>query len=60
MLQHHSPLSTSVTEFAKQTGDYTSLSAVDLHVIALAHTLEVEKNGTKNIKPAPKKVSLNV
>lgn len=41
------------SNFAKKTGDFISLSAPDLRVIALAYQLEVERNGTANIKAAP-------
>lgn len=42
-----------VTEFAKKTGDYTSLSATDVKVIALTYQLEKEKVGTEHLKEAP-------
>lgn len=42
-----------VTEFAKKTGDYTSLSATDIKVIALTYQLEKEKVGTEHLKEAP-------
>jgi RNA-binding protein NOB1 len=37
---------TQVVAFSKKTGDYASLSAVDLKVIALTLTLEAEVHGT--------------
>ena len=40
----------SVTEFSKQTGDYASLSAVDLRVLALTYQLEKEYVGTEHIR----------
>lgn len=43
----------SVTEFTKKTGDYYSLSAVDLRVIALTYHLEKEFTGGKNIRDKP-------
>ncbi len=43
----------TASNFAKKTGDFISLSAPDLRVIALAYQLEVERNGTANIKAAP-------
>ncbi|XP_015108916.1 RNA-binding protein NOB1 [Diachasma alloeum] len=42
-----------VTEFAKKTGDYTSLSATDIKVIALTYQLEKEKVGTDHLKESP-------
>lgn len=42
-----------VTEFAKKTGDYPSLSATDIKVIALTYQLEKEKVGTDHLKKAP-------
>ena len=51
-------LFTSVTDFSKQTGDYASLSAVDLRVLALTYQLEKEHVGTEHIKTkADRKVS---
>lgn len=43
----------TVTEFAKQTGDYISLSATDIKVIALTYQLEKEKVGTDHLRSAP-------
>ncbi|XP_032689888.1 RNA-binding protein NOB1 [Odontomachus brunneus] len=42
-----------VTEFSKKTGDYTSLSATDIKVIALTYQLEKEKVGTDHLKNIP-------
>ncbi|XP_076247110.1 RNA-binding protein NOB1 [Calliopsis andreniformis] len=42
-----------VTEFAKKTGDYASLSATDIKVIALTYQLEKEKVGTDHLKDDP-------
>ncbi|KAL5021881.1 hypothetical protein ScPMuIL_001036 [Solemya velum] len=42
-----------VTDFAKQTGDYRSLSAVDLKVMGLTYQLEKEFCGTDHIKAKP-------
>ena len=44
---------TTVVNFAKKTGDFVSLSAADLRVLALAYMLEVEHNGAVNIKAEP-------
>ena len=43
----------SVSNFAKKTGDYKSLSAVDIKVLALAYQLEKEHVGTDHIKTTP-------
>ncbi|KAM0731746.1 RNA-binding protein NOB1 [Formica fusca] len=42
-----------VTEFSKKSGDYTSLSATDIKVIALTYQLEKEKVGTAHLKDTP-------
>lgn len=42
-----------ITEFSKKTGDYTSLSATDIKVMALAYQLEKEKTGTAHLKTEP-------
>ena len=42
-----------VSNFAKETGDYTSLSKVDLRLIALAHTLIKERNEIDIINTNP-------
>ncbi|XP_020707810.2 RNA-binding protein NOB1 isoform X2 [Athalia rosae] len=42
-----------VTEFSKKTGDYRSLSATDINVIALTYQLEKEKVGTQHLKDIP-------
>ncbi|XP_066603833.1 RNA-binding protein NOB1 [Prorops nasuta] len=42
-----------VTEFAKKTGDYRSLSANDIKVIALTYQLEKEKVGCDHLKKTP-------
>ncbi len=43
-----------VSEFAKLTGDYKALSATDIRVIALAHTLLVERKETKGLRDKPR------
>ena len=43
----------SVTEFSKKTGDYASLSATDIKVMALTYQLEVEANGKEHLKTEP-------
>lgn len=48
-----------VVEFAKKTGDFPVLSTVDLKVIALTLTLEIEANGSQNIRQEPASI-LNV
>ncbi|KOB66530.1 RNA-binding protein NOB1 [Operophtera brumata] len=42
-----------ITEFSKKTGDYTSLSATDIKVMALTYQLEKEKIGTAHLKTEP-------
>ncbi|CAH1175639.1 unnamed protein product [Phaedon cochleariae] len=42
-----------VTEFSKKTGDYPSLSATDIKVIALTYQLEKEKVGSDHIRTEP-------
>eukprot|EP01006_Ploeotia_vitrea_P037041 TRINITY_DN66083_c9_g4_i1.p1 TRINITY_DN66083_c9_g4~~TRINITY_DN66083_c9_g4_i1.p1 ORF type:complete len:645 (-),score=323.61 TRINITY_DN66083_c9_g4_i1:616-2307(-) len=43
----------AVCAFAKQTGDYYTLSAVDLKVIALAYMIEREQNGMRYLRERP-------
>ncbi|CAN7991849.1 unnamed protein product [Ixodes hexagonus] len=43
-----------VTDFSKQTGDYPSLSAVDIKVLALTYLLEKEVVGTEHLCQKPK------
>ncbi|XP_073706396.1 RNA-binding protein NOB1-like [Garra rufa] len=48
-----------VTEFAKKTGDYPSLSATDIKVLALTYQLEIENVGTEHLNKEPvKKVEI--
>ncbi|CAB3244151.1 unnamed protein product [Arctia plantaginis] len=42
-----------ITEFSQKTGDYRSLSAIDIKVMALTYQLEKEKLGTAHLKTAP-------
>eukprot|EP00040_Diaphanoeca_grandis_P039173 m.258340 g.258340 ORF g.258340 m.258340 type:complete len:625 (-) comp36445_c0_seq1:111-1985(-) len=49
-----------VSEFSKLTGDYGGLSAVDLKVLALAHTYCVEFNGEESINKQPKLSLANI
>ncbi|KAJ8718298.1 hypothetical protein PYW08_002535 [Mythimna loreyi] len=42
-----------ITEFSKKTGDYRSLSATDIKVMALTYQLEKEKLGTEHLKTDP-------
>ncbi|OXU30886.1 hypothetical protein TSAR_002607, partial [Trichomalopsis sarcophagae] len=44
-----------VTEFAKKTGDYISLSATDIKVIALTYRYEKERVGTDHLRQEPEK-----
>nr|XP_020458326.1 RNA-binding protein NOB1 isoform X2 [Monopterus albus] len=43
-----------VTEFSKKTGDYPSLSATDIKVLALTYQLELEHVGSQHLKREPK------
>lgn len=43
------------TEFSKKTGDFKSLSAVDLRVIALTYQLEREFCDVTHVKSEPSK-----
>ncbi|KAL3280598.1 hypothetical protein HHI36_003830 [Cryptolaemus montrouzieri] len=43
----------AVTEFSKKTGDYASLSATDIKVMALTYQLEKEKVGTNHLRSEP-------
>jgi len=43
-----------VTEFSRKTGDYASLSATDIMVIALTYDLEVEEHGAGHLATEPK------
>ncbi|XP_053555445.1 RNA-binding protein NOB1 isoform X2 [Bombina bombina] len=42
-----------VTEFTKKTGDYPSLSAIDIKVLALTYQLEAEHVGHEHLKEEP-------
>ncbi|KAL8195147.1 UNVERIFIED_CONTAM: Nin1 binding protein [Gekko kuhli] len=42
-----------VTEFSKKTGDYPSLSATDLQVLALTYQLEAEHVGVAHLRTEP-------
>ncbi|XP_074142196.1 RNA-binding protein NOB1 [Sminthopsis crassicaudata] len=44
-----------VTEFSKKTGDYPSLSATDIQVLALTYQLEAELVGVAHLKKEPEK-----
>ncbi|XP_041506218.1 RNA-binding protein NOB1 [Microtus oregoni] len=48
-----------VTEFSKKTGDYPSLSAVDIQVLALTYQLEAEFVGVSHLKQEPEKVTVS-
>nr|XP_020021055.1 RNA-binding protein NOB1 isoform X2 [Castor canadensis] len=48
-----------VTEFSKKTGDYPSLSATDLQVLALTYQLEAEFVGVSHLKQEPEKVKVS-
>lgn len=42
-----------ITEFSKKTGDYPSLSATDIKVMALTYQLEKERVGTDHLEKEP-------
>ena len=42
-----------VSDFARKTGDFASLSAVDLRVIAVAYDMEVAMSGSSHLKTEP-------
>ncbi|XP_044268253.1 RNA-binding protein NOB1 [Tribolium madens] len=42
-----------VTEFAKKTGDYPSLSATDIQVMALSYQIEKEMVGVEHLRSEP-------
>ena len=42
-----------MTEFAKKTGDYASLSATDIKLMALAYQMEIENVGRDHLKSEP-------
>ncbi|CAF89575.1 unnamed protein product, partial [Tetraodon nigroviridis] len=42
-----------VTEFSKRTGDYPSLSATDIKVLALTYQLELEHVGSEHLRTEP-------
>jgi len=55
-MKYSSPSSEAIrriSEFARKTGDYASLSLVDISVIAVAYDLEVSKNGSSHLKTEP-------
>uniref|UniRef100_A0A2K5EYQ9 RNA-binding protein NOB1 n=1 Tax=Aotus nancymaae TaxID=37293 RepID=A0A2K5EYQ9_AOTNA len=51
--------SSAVTEFSKKTGDYPSLSATDIQVLALTYQLEAEFVGVSHLKQEPQKVKVS-
>lgn len=44
-----------MTEFSKKTGDYPSLSATDIKVLALTYQLEQEHVGAGHLRKEPEK-----
>ncbi|KAJ1340762.1 hypothetical protein BSLG_004856 [Batrachochytrium salamandrivorans] len=49
----------AVIAFAKQTGDYSVMSATDIKIIALAWTMEKEANGNAHLRDAPLRPSVS-
>lgn len=48
----------AVSDFSKLTGDYPSLSAVDIKVLALTYLLEKEHVGTDHLCKTPKNIQV--
>jgi len=48
-----------VVEFSKKTGDYIALSVPDIKVMALAHQMEVERNGDQHLRTEPTRRQCN-
>jgi len=48
----------AIADFSKKTGDFPSLSSVDLQVLALCYMYERERNGLKRIREEPPKNEL--
>ncbi|XP_046403161.1 RNA-binding protein NOB1 isoform X2 [Ischnura elegans] len=44
-----------ITDFSKKTGDYHSLSATDIRVMALTYQMELELKGSSHLKSEPLK-----
>lgn len=44
----------AVCDFSRKVGEYFELSATDIEILALAYQMEVEKNGTKNVRSEPR------
>lgn len=44
----------AVTEFSQQTGDFRSLSAADIQVLALTLQLEAEHGGGRPLRTEPR------
>ena len=42
-----------MTEFSKKTGDYASLSATDIRVMAVTYMLETQHVGTNHLREEP-------
>merc|ERR1719348_501637 len=42
-----------ISDFARKTGDYASLSAVDIRVLAVTYDLVVKKLGTSHLRKEP-------
>ncbi|KAI8582184.1 hypothetical protein K450DRAFT_229441 [Umbelopsis ramanniana AG] len=49
----------AVVDFSRKTGDFSTLSSVDLKVLALTYMLEVEANGTARLRTEPVKTKVN-
>ncbi|KAM3578991.1 20S-pre-rRNA D-site endonuclease nob1 [Umbelopsis sp. WA50703] len=49
----------AVVDFSRKTGDFATLSTVDLKVLALTHMLEVQANGDKRLRTEPVKTKVH-
>ncbi|CAO3665886.1 unnamed protein product [Umbelopsis vinacea] len=49
----------AVVDFSRKTGDFATLSVVDLKVLALTYMLEVQANGTIRLRTEPVKTKVN-
>eukprot|EP00126_Sphaerothecum_destruens_P012663 Sdes_comp21696_c0_seq1m20272 len=43
----------AIVDFSKKTGDFSSLSVVDIQVLALTHMLEKQHNGSSHLRTEP-------
>lgn len=48
----------TVSKFSKKTGDFSSLSAVDIRVMALTYQLYIEHGGKDSLSTEPNKAAV--